>query len=119
MHKIPINQIINIDNREGLRSLPDNSIALTVTSPPWDDVRIYGDGVVTEWNSDVFKEVAHELLRVTSPGGIVCWHVAEKIRDGFESGTSAEQRLCFRDIGFHLWQALVIETPAGHTRQNR
>ncbi len=59
--RAPINKIINCDNRVGLRSLPSDSIPLTVTSPPWDDVRVYGDGIATAWNQDVFREVADEL----------------------------------------------------------
>ena len=117
--KTPINKIINCDNRVGLRSLPSDSIPLTVTSPPWDDVRVYGDGISTAWNQDVFQEVADELWRVTAPGGIVCWHVGEQIRNGSESGTSSEQRLYFRDIGFRLWQTMLIETMAGHTHGTR
>jgi len=117
--KFPINQIIHTDNRDGLRSLPKDSIPLTVTSPPWDDVRIYGDGTLTPWNADVFQEVADQLWRVTAPGGVVCWHVGEQIKDGSESGTSSEQRLYFRDLGFRLWQTLIIETMAGHTHKHR
>jgi len=114
-----MNKIVNCDNRVGLRSLPSDSIPLTVTSPPWDDVRVYGDGACTAWNEEVFKEVADELWRVTTPGGIVCWHVGEQIRDGSESGTSSRQRVYFLDIGFRSWQTLRIETMAGHTHGSR
>lgn len=116
---IPINKVIHTDNRNGLRALPSDSIPLTVTSPPWDDIRIYGNGKSTAWNQEVFGEIATELWRVTADGGIICWHVAEQIKDGSESGTSSEQRLFFRDLGFRLWQTLVIETVAGHTHKHR
>lgn len=115
--RLPINQIIHTDNRKGLRSLPDDCIPLTVCSPPWDDVRVYGDGVQTEWNNDVFQEVADELWRVTAHGGIVCWHVGEQVRDWSESGTTSEQRLYFRDVGFKLFETLVITTTCGHVQQ--
>jgi site-specific DNA-methyltransferase (adenine-specific) len=36
------NQIINADNVETLRSFPDDCIDLTVTSPPYDNLRTYG-----------------------------------------------------------------------------
>lgn len=117
--KLPRNQVINTDNRKGLKSLPDDSIPLTVTSPPWDDVRIYGDGTLTPWNANVFREVADQLWRVTAQGGVVCWHVGEQIQNGSESGTSSEQRLYFRDLGFRLWQTLIVETMAGHTHKHR
>lgn len=115
---IPRNQIIHTDNVAGLRSLPDECIPLTVTSPPWDGMRIYSD-IPTAWNMEVFRVLANELWRVLLPGGVVCWHVADQISDGSESGTSAEQKIYFRDIGFRIWQTLVIETVAGHMHKHR
>ena len=54
-----INKIYNCDCIDGLKQLDDNSVDLTVTSPPYDDLRSYGDTL--EWNFDVFKHIAKEL----------------------------------------------------------
>ena len=68
---IDTNKIYCMDNVEGLRThIPNNSIDLTVTSPPYDDLRNY-EG---EWDFD-FKELAKELYRVTKDGGVVVWVV--------------------------------------------
>jgi len=93
---------------EGMRQLPDACIPLTVTSPPFDDLRLFGG------NSFHFQPMAKELWRVTAEGGVVCWHVQEQIKNGSETGTSSEQRLCFRDLGFRLHHTMVVETVAGH-----
>lgn len=58
-----INTIYNMDCVEGMRMLPDNSIDLTVTSPPYDNLREYNG---FEWD---FEAVAKELFRVTKQGG--------------------------------------------------
>ena len=46
-------------------------VDLTVTSPPYDDVRDYNNSLV--WNFDVFKNVADKLYDLTSEGGVVVW----------------------------------------------
>jgi len=98
----------------GMRLLPDHTIPLTVTSPPYDGIREFGG------HPFYFKPMARELWRVTAEGGVVCWHVQEGISNGSESGTSSEQRLYFRDLGFRLHHTMIVETVGGHiSRQNR
>lgn len=92
----------------GMQMLPDNCIPLTVTSPPYDGIREFGG------HPFYFKPMARELWRVTAEGGVVCWHVQEEISNGSESGTSSEQRLYFRDLGFRLHHTMVVETVGGH-----
>ena len=93
---------------ESMKQLPDACIPLTVTSPPFDDLRLFGG------HSFHFEPMARELWRVTAEGGVVCWHVQEQIKNGSETGTSSEQRLYFRDLGFRLHHTMVVETVAGH-----
>ena len=38
---LELNKIYNMDCVEGMKLLPDNSIDLTVTSPPYDNLRTY------------------------------------------------------------------------------
>jgi site-specific DNA-methyltransferase (adenine-specific) len=109
-----MNQIINDDCVAGLQSLGAGSVALTVTSPPWDD--LYGLGKHFD-----FQATAQQLYRITSAGGVVCWEVMDQtIKDKGESGTSSEQRLYFRHIGFRLHETIVgigcgfRSTPARH-----
>ena len=107
--RIHENQIINIDCVKGMLALPDAIIPLTVTSPPYDDLRTY-DGHA-EWN---FLDVARELYRITMPGGVLVWVVQEQIIDGSESGESSRQRLAFGNIGFRLHHTMVIGKLGGH-----
>ena len=44
-------------------------VDLTVTSPPYDDLRSYDNSLV--WNFDVFKQVANRLYQITKDGGVV------------------------------------------------
>ena len=92
---------------DGLKKLKDNSIDLTVTSCPYDNLRSYGD--VTDWNFEVFKPIAEELYRVTRTGGIVVWVVGDKTHKGSETGTSFKQALYFKEIGFNLHDTMIYE----------
>ena len=101
---LELNKTYNVDNREGMKLLPDNYIDLTVTSPPYDDLRSYKG---CEWNFDIFKEIAQELYRVTKDGGVVVWVVNDKTVKGSETGTSFRQALYFKEIGFNLHDTMI------------
>ena len=102
-----LNKIYNVDCRIGLRGLADNSVDLTVTSPPYDDLRSYHDTL--DWGEEVFKEVANELYRVTKPGGVVVWVVGDAVSNGGETGTSFKQALYFKEIGFKIHDTMIYE----------
>ncbi len=90
------------DNVEVLRQFPNDCIDLTVTSPPYDNLRTYNG---FEWD---FKCVAKELYRVTKPGGVVVWVVGDATINGSETGTSFRQALYFKDeVGFNLHDTMI------------
>src|SRR3990172_10026421 len=97
-----LNSIVCGDNVETMRQMPDGCVDLTVTSPPYDDLRIYGGH---GWN---FEEVAKELFRVTKQGGVVVWVVADATIDGSETGTSFKQALFFMETGFNLHDTMIF-----------
>jgi len=99
---IEINKIYNESNCDTMSRMDDNSIDLTVTSPPYDNLRSY-DGY--EWD---FERVAQELYRVTKPGGVVVWVVNDATINGSETLTSFKQAIYFREnCGFNLHDTMV------------
>lgn len=103
---LPINTIINKDCKLALKTLPANSIDLTVTSPPYDSIRDYKGFAFT---FDDFAQIANELYRVTKPGGVVVWVVGDSTEDGSETGSSFKQALEFMKIGFKLHDTMIYE----------
>ena len=99
--------LYNGDCLEVMKDLPDNSVDLTVTSPPYDNLRSYNDTVA--WNFEKFKEVAKELFRITKPGGVVVWVVGDATIKGSETGTSFRQALYFKEIGFNLHDTMIYQ----------
>lgn len=90
-----------------LGSISSEYINLTVTSPPYDDLRTYNGTL--NWGFDVFKTIANELYRVTCDGGVVVWIVNDSTINGGESGTSFKQALYFMSIGFNLHDTMIYE----------
>lgn len=86
-----------------MNRMPDNFIDLTVTSPPYDNLRNY------KGYDFPFEEIAKELNRVTKQGGVMVWIVADGVINGSRTGTSAKQMLYFMSIGFNLHQRLFYE----------
>ena len=95
------NYIKCCDNVQGLRNLPDDCIDLTVTSPPYDNLRTYKGFA---WD---FESLASELYRVTKPGGVIVWIVNDATVKGSETGTSFRQALHFKEIGFNLHDTMI------------
>jgi len=105
--ELPINQIICGDCVEVMKSWPEECIDLTVTSPPYDDLRDYRG-----YTFD-FESIARELYRVTKPGGVVVWVVGDATINGSETGTSFRQALYFKDVcGFNLHDTMIYKKKA-------
>ena len=68
---LELNKIYNESNLDTMKRMPDNFVDLTVTSPPYDNLRDY------KGYSFPFEEIAKELFRVTKQGGVVVWVVGD------------------------------------------
>jgi len=86
-----------------MAGMPDNSINLTVTSPPYDNLRDYNG-----YSFD-FEGIAKELFRITKQGGVVVWVVGDATINGSETGTSFKQALFFKEIGFNLHDTMIFQ----------
>ena len=107
---LELNKIYCQDNVEGMRLLDDECIDLTVTSPPYDNLRQYNG-----YSFD-FENVAKELYRVTKQGGVVVWVVGDATIKGSETGTSFRQALYFMKCGFKLHDTMIYIKNGGINR---
>lgn len=98
-----LNKIYNEDCLDTMRRMEDNFIDLTVTSPPYDNLRTYNGYVFG------FEAIAKELYRVTKEGGLVVWVVGDATVKGSETGTSFRQALYFKEIGFNLHDTMIYQ----------
>ena len=110
---LDLDKVYNMDCIEGMRLLPDKCISLTVTSPPYDNMRKY-KGYAFD-----FETTAKELYRVTKDGGVVVWVVSDSTIDGSETGTSFKQALYFKEIGFNLHDTMIWQKTGMLPTQDR
>jgi len=113
-------KLIHGDCIQAMQQLKECSIDLTVTSPPYDNLRTYEGSL--EWNEGIWKQVLEQLYRVTKQGGVLVWVVGDATIKGSETGTSFKQALYAKEIGFNLHDTMIWRkanpTP-NDTRQNR
>lgn len=102
-NSMELNKIYNESNLDTMSRMPDGFIDLTVTSPPYDNLRDY------KGYSFPFEDIAKELFRVTKEGGVVVWVVGDATIDCSESLTSFKQALFFREVGFNLHDTMIYQ----------
>jgi len=100
---LELNKIYNENNLDTMKRMPDNFVDLTVTSPPYDNLREY------KGYSFPFEDIAKELYRVTKQGGVVVWVVGDATINGSETGTSFKQALYFKEIGFNIHDTMIYK----------
>lgn len=81
-----VNKIIQGDNLELISKIPDNSIDLIITSPPYFHQRDYGAGVGNEEHMDDYinniMDLFEQCVRVIGPDGSIVFNIGDKIIDG-------------------------------------
>lgn len=80
-----LNKIYQGDSLELLKQLPDNSIDLVITSPPYADLKTYIDfkGVLADDYVDWFIPYCREIERVIKPTGSFILNINDKVENGF------------------------------------
>lgn len=91
------------DSRKELKKLPDNSVDLIVTSPPYADQRkgTYG-GIHPDKYVEWFLPISEQLLRVSKPTGTFILNIKEKVVEGERSTYVMELIIAMRKQGW-LW----------------
>lgn len=102
-------EIICGDCCEKVKELIDKGVKvdLTVTSPPYDDLRNYQEkNCFTE---ETWRNLIPLLYEITNDGGVVVWIVNDRTKNGSKSGTSFKQALAFMEVGFNLNDTMIWE----------
>src|SRR5437868_7739528 len=91
------------DCLDKLKAIPDNSIDLIVTSPPYADARrkTYG-GIAADDYVKWFLPISAELFRVLKPTGTFILNIKEKVMNGERHTYVLELIVAMRKQGW-LW----------------
>ena len=101
--EIKLNELYCEDCVSFMKKIDDNYIDLTITSPPYDNLRNYNG-----YSFDCEK-IAKELFRITKKGGIVVWVVGDKIVKGNKTLTSFKHALTFQTVGFNVHDVMIYK----------
>ena len=108
------NDIITGDCVSCMSEMDSATIDLTVTSPPYDQLRDY------KGYSFDFENTAKQLYRITKPGGVVVWVVKDSTLKGNKSLISFKQCIKFQEWGFNVFDVMIYsKTNGGTPHKNR
>ena len=119
MNNLEINKIYCESNLETMARMPDNFVDLTVTSPPYDNLRTYKDDIDKSWGEHIWKPIIKELYRVTKKGGVVVWVVNDATINRSETGTSFRQALYAMECGFNLHDTMIYNRQGSFPSKNK
>lgn len=106
------NHLYNCDCLELMKTMENDKIQLTITSPPYFNLKEYEDGFSYWKDYDSYindnKKWFKELYRITRPGGYVCWNIQESLpnpKDGerLDYPLMADIIKIAYDLGF-IWE---------------
>lgn len=101
-----LNKVIHTTAEKLLEYLPDNSIDLIVTSPPYGNLRDYNG---FNW---CFEKIAHESYRVLKQGGVLVWVVRDTYKNGSKELNRYKQALFFTEcVKFYLHDEIIWFKP--------
>ena len=96
-------KLYNNDCVKQIKQFEDECIDLTITSPPYDNLRTYN---LDKLQVD-YKALAKELYRTTKRGGVVAWVVQYQVINGSKTLSSFRQALIFQDVGFNVHDVMI------------
>jgi DNA modification methylase len=110
--------LLHGDCLDHMAGMEDGCVDLTVTSPPYDNLRTY-NGSLNDWIQPKWEAILAELFRVTKAGGVVVWIVGDATVNGSETGTSFRQALHAKSCGFRLHDTMIFSKNSGIPTQDR
>lgn len=90
-----------------LNSIPDHSIQLLVTSPPYNVGKSYESKVAMSDYLQQNTAMIAEFVRKLSPTGSVCWQVGNYVEDGEVYPLDIYYYTIFKDLGLQLRNRIV------------
>jgi len=95
------------DVSEVVAQVPDNSVALVVTSPPYNLGKEYEDRVSIEQYLKTQAQVIAQLYRVLREDGSICWQVGNFVENGEVYPLDILYYPIFKELGMRLRNRII------------
>lgn len=97
----------NMDTMQFMKDIPDNTIKLIITSPPYNIGKEYETRVSIDEYLSTQKEIISELIRILSPEGSICWQVGNYVDKGEVFPLDIYYYKIFKDLGMQLRNRII------------
>src|SRR3972149_1113088 len=95
------------DVSDFISTIPDKSVSLIITSPPYNLGKDYEDRVSIEKYLHSQEQVISQLLRILGDDGSICWQVGNFVEDGEVYPLDILYYGIFKKLGLHLRNRIV------------
>jgi len=104
-----------------MKEIPDESVHLVVTSPPYYNAPFDYPGLFKDYDEykGLIRDAARELKRVVAPGRIMCFVTDDTLIDGEKYPVVADITKIMIDEGFRYRDRIVWKKPEGYIRISR
>lgn len=109
----------NRDALKFLRDIPDHSIKLIITSPPYNIGKEYEARKRIEEYLDSMKPIISEMYRVLSTDGSICWQVGNYVENGEVYPLDIYYYFIFKSLGLKLRNRIIWHFGHGLHCKNR
>jgi site-specific DNA-methyltransferase (adenine-specific) len=115
-----VHRIVFADCRR-MKEIPDDSIQLTITSPPYYNAPFDYPGLFDNYDEflGLIEDVCHDLYRVSSPGRIACFVTDDMLVKGEKYPVVADITRLMLQAGFRYRDRIVWVKPKGYVRISR
>ena len=97
----------NGDTGKFLKTIPDSSIALIISSPPYNIGKVYEKRVGIEQYLSWHEQGIESFLRILKQDGSVCWQVGNYVEDGEVFPLDIYFYQIFKKFGFKLRNRII------------
>jgi len=104
-----------------MKEIPDRSIQLTITSPPYYNAPFDYPDLFSDYNEflTLIQDVCHDLYRVSAAGRIVCFITDDMLVKGQKYPVVADITRLMLQAGFRYRDRIVWVKPKGYVRISR
>lgn len=95
------------DSLKFLKTVPDNTISLVISSPPYNVGKVYEKKVEIEEYLSQQKPVINELVRILKNNGSICWEVGNFVDKGEVFPLDIYYYPIFKELGLKLRNRII------------
>jgi site-specific DNA-methyltransferase (adenine-specific)/adenine-specific DNA-methyltransferase len=95
------------DSKDFIQTIPDNSVSLIITSPPYNLGKDYENKISLENYLESQENLLKELYRILKDKGSLCWQVGNFVKDGEVYPLDIFYYNLFKRLGFALRNRII------------